>query len=834
MAVDELIGQLSLTDKTTLLTGRTAWKTWPLAKIGLREIVFSDGPVGVRGTGEIPGEVSDCLPSPTALAACWDPDLARRTGRWFAAQARAHGVDVVLAPVVNLQRSPIGGRHFECLSEDPRLTGDIAAALIGGMQEAGVAACVKHFVGNEVETDRTTYSSHIGERALREVYLAPFEQAVRAGVWCVMAAYNRAAAGGEEAAMVAHRHLLADILKGEWGFAGPVVSDWTAVRETVPPALGGLDLVMPGPHSAWSDGALAEAVLGGEVPESLIDDKVRRLLRLASEVGELGNAASLATAAADAGLPRELAARACVVLANRDDALPVARPELIRSVALIGPNAADTRLLGGGSAVVAVAHQISIADGLAQAFPAATVRYREGVTARVAPPDLDLARASVPGTDTPGVLVEFLDAVGTVTGREVRTAWTGVFGDELPQGTAVIHVATAVRLDEPGEHWLGVGTVGRHRVVIDGTEVSVSAHEVGGEVVIDSSFNVPPAHGRAIAVTDARPVLVEAWVQCIRTQWGPCARAGLQHRTPGIGEDAAIAEACALADDADFVCVVVGTNEETESEGWDRRDLRLPGRQDDLVTAVIARRPDALILVNAGAPVVMDWLDQAHTVVWNWFPGQDAGAALADILTGVTEPAGRLPWTLPDTQEHCPVPRGLPDEHGVVDYVEGVDVGYRGWAKSGFAPARAFGFGLGWTTFEVAACRIVRQGADGIDLGVRIRNTGRRRGTDVIEAYLRPPAGPAGQGRPALWLAGYARVEADPGQWADTIVTVPSRAFQTWQPGDGTAGGRWIVPEGTYTIAIGHNAGDLPVTTQLTYVGTSGWGPSTMTMTVAD
>ena len=788
-----------------------------MPQVGLREMVFSDGPVGVRGTGETPGETSDCLPSPTALAACWDTYLARRTGRWFAAQARAHGVDVVLAPLVNIQRSPVGGRHFECYSEDPELTGDIATAFIEGIQGEGVAACVKHFVGNEVEQDRTTYISKIDERTLREVYLAPFHRAVQAGVWSVMAAYNCVDTGIESSSMVSHHHLLVDVLKKEWGFPGPVVSDWTAVRETVPPALGGLDLVMPGPDSPWSDGKLTQAVRSGQVPEDLLDDKVGRLLWLADKCGELDDGEPLAPKPGDENLPRELAARACVVLTNQDDALPLPHPGNIRSIALIGPNATDTRLLGGGSASVAIAHPVSLNAGLADAFPDAEIITCQGVSSRVIPPELDLSL-----TDPAGIQVEFLDSQGAVISAKHFTSWSGTFTDELPDDMATIpliasiHLTTSVLLDRPGTHWIGVGTVGRHRVLIDSKEVSSSDHEVGGEVLINSSFNVPPAKGAEITVTTPRRVMVEAWVQKIDTQWGPRARAALYYRPPAPSEDESIAEACRIAQETDLPIIVVGTNEETESEGWDRENLTLPGRQDDLVRAVLAVRPDAIILVNAGAPVVMDWLDTARTVIWIWFPGQAAGSAIADILTGLTEPQGHLPWTLPDTHEHCPVPFGQPDENGVIDYTESVHVGYRGWARSGFTPRRPFGFGLGWTTWHISTTRLIAHTDDRVDVAVRVRNTGTRPGSDVIQAYLRPPNDTSHPcERPALWLAGYSWIQAGPGDEMETVMSIPRRAFEVWQPGNGEKPGIWVLPSGTYTLAIGHNALDTPQSVEI-------------------
>src|SRR5207249_2324671 len=246
--IDTLLGKLDLETKVQLLSGADMWSLPALPEIGLRRLVMSDGPVGVRG--EVwEGEPSTNVPSPTALAATWDPDLAHRVGRLLAAEARRKGVDVVLAPTVNLHRSPLGGRHFECFSEDPLLTGRIGTAYVRGLQRHGVGATPKHYVANDSETDRYTLSVRVDERTLREVYLAPFEElVVGAGAWLVMAAYN-----GVNGATMTENGLLADPLKGEWGFDGVVVSDWAATRSTEGAGRAALDLAMPGPSSPWEE-----------------------------------------------------------------------------------------------------------------------------------------------------------------------------------------------------------------------------------------------------------------------------------------------------------------------------------------------------------------------------------------------------------------------------------------------------------------------------------------------------------------------------------------------------------------------------------------------------
>ncbi|MGW7201556.1 glycoside hydrolase family 3 protein, partial [Streptomyces chryseus] len=270
--LDRLLGKLSLGEKVRVLTGASTWRTHAEPAAGLAPMVLSDGPAGVRGEAWDERDTSALLPCASALGALWDEGLVERLGGLLAAEARRKGVDVVLAPTLNLHRSPLGGRHFECFSEDPELTGRTGAALIRGIQAHGIAATAKHYVANEAETERLTVDVRVGERVLREVYLAPFAAAVAAGVRLVMAGYN-----GVNGATMTENALLTEPLKGEWGFDGVVVSDWGAVRGTTASALSGLDLVMPGPGGAWGD-ALVAAVDAGLVPAETLDDKVRRLL----------------------------------------------------------------------------------------------------------------------------------------------------------------------------------------------------------------------------------------------------------------------------------------------------------------------------------------------------------------------------------------------------------------------------------------------------------------------------------------------------------------------------------------------------------------------------
>lgn len=808
-----LVDLLAVEEKAALVVGASMWATHAVERIGLEPVVMSDGPVGVRdpqGRG-----TSAMLPAPSALAATWDVDLAGRTGRLFAAEARRHGVDVVLAPQVNLQRTPVGGRHFECYSEDPHLTAEVAVALVAAAQERGVGMCVKHYVANDSETDRTRYLARVDERTLREVYLAPFERLVAAGAWSVMGAYSGVDDGTVAAPALEHRPLLTGVLKEEWGFDGLVVSDWVATQSVAAAVRGGLDLQMPGPDGPWGDGLL-DAARSGEVDVADLDDKVRRLLRLAHRVGRLPLPGSLrddvpAVPAEDAvPLLRELVARSVVVLKDDAGRVPLADGpdgEPLR-VALLGAHAVEPFFQGGGSSFVVPDRLTYPADALRAALPTGSVvDVVAGSRVLRNPPALDPARCTDPVTGAPGVRLEWLAADGAVRRTETAAAWEGWCADVGPDD-ATLRLTARVRTDEPGTHELGVGTVGAHRVTVDGRVASAGDVVVDEDVILASGHNHPIA--ATLAVEGGGSALLEADLQVVHpVGYDRFVRGALVHRLPGPTAEEELDAAAAAARDADVAVVVVGTTHEVESEGYDRADLALPGNQDALVRRVLAANPRTVVVVNAGAPVLLPWYDDAPAVLWAWLPGQEAGTGLADVLTGVTEPSGRLPWTLPARAGDVPVPHAIP-VRGVVDYAEGLDVGYRAWERrldAGSEPAAPFGHGLGWTTWDHEDAVVLPLDAEeDVVVRVTVRNTGSRPGREVVQVYVSPPAGTAttDPARPVRWLGGFAVVDAAPGERATAEVRVPRRALQTW---DATAGG-WTTPPGTYRLTVSRSVRD--------------------------
>jgi beta-glucosidase len=415
------LAQLSLEEKVRLMTGADIWSLHPMPDIGLRRLVTSDGPAGVRGETWDERSPSANVPSPTALAASWDPVRVERMGRLLASEARRKGVDVLLAPTVNLHRTPYGGRHFECFSEDPELTAVVGTAYVEGLQAEGVAATVKHFVANDSETDRFSVNALVDERVLRELYLTPFERIVAAGVWAVMAAYNQV-----NGTTMTENSMQRDVLKREWGFDGVIMSDWYATRSVAAAGEDLLDLAMPGPESPWTEWLL-EAVQSGKISESAVDGHVLRILRLAARVGALDGLEGATPSArrwSDEELSAELRASSAagMVLIKNDGLLPLTASSL-RQVAVIGPNAATARTLGGGSATVFPAYVVSPLDGLRVTLSDETrmvhaVGVRSSERTEIASKDL----LQLPDGSGPGVEVIFFDADDHELGRQQRQA----------------------------------------------------------------------------------------------------------------------------------------------------------------------------------------------------------------------------------------------------------------------------------------------------------------------------------------------------------------------------------------------------------------------------
>ena len=843
------IGRLSVEQKVRLLTGAGFWALFDEPEAGLRAVVLSDGPAGVRGQSWDERDSSANVPSATGLAATWDPARIEAIGALLAREARRKGVDVLLAPTVNLHRTPYGGRGFECFSEDPLLTARIGAAYVRGLQRHGVGACVKHFVGNDSETQRMTVDVHIDERTLREMYLAPFEAICReARAWSVMAAYN-----GVNGSTMTESPLLRDILHREWGYDGLVVSDWTAARSTEATAEAALDLAMPGPASRfgpWGD-PLTEAVRNGKVDEALIDDKVLRILRLAARVGALTDAADAGDAADAADAPGALgvpgapgvpppavptgadapdslavaeelraAAAAGFVLARNDGLLPlswsvttqagISRPVRI---AMIGPNAEVARTMGGGSATVYPPYTVAPLEGLRAA--GLHVTHAAGVYADSRVPAARAPWLLRPDRSGPGAEVRFYGESGELISSELRDGatflWMNGYGPAVgAERVARLEIRCVIRATVAGTYRLGVSGLGRYRLLADGAELFDTTLALPEDTDIALSIMTPPQELASVRLAEGQAVTAVLEHEVASSHLGRFMTfLQVNLEPPHSTDEVEIAAAAALAASSDVAVVVVGTTAEVESEGFDRASLALPGGQDELVRRVAAANPRTVVVVNSGAPVLLPWADDVAAVLLSWFPGQEFGSALADVLMGETEPGGRLPMTWPATEEGLPSPRPA---DGVLTYAEGLFIGYRGYDRDGRTPLFPFGHGTGYTTWAYESITVDcdapgARGPGAVSACVGVRNTGSRRGREVVQVYASRPG--SAVERPAKWLAGFAAVDADPGETVTVGILIPERGFQHWD------GRSWATEPGTFTLSAGSSSAALPLTASL-------------------
>ena len=777
-----LVGALDLETKVRLLTGETFFTLHGEPSIGLSPMAFSDGPTGVRGV-EFGAVTASLLPNATLLAAAWSEETAREVGTLLAEEAERQHIHVVLGPTINLHRSPLGGRLFEAYSEDPLLTGRLAAAYVRGLQDRGIGACLKHLAANESETERHTVNSVVDERTLRELYLLPFEIAVAdADPWSVMAAYNDV----NGVAATEHDEINNGILKQEWGWPGLLMSDWFATKSAAAAANGGLDLVMPSLHSPWGD-ALVAAVEGGEVAIEVIDDHVSRLLRLARRVGALGEPRAWPVEVVEPDSPprREqltrLAASGMTVLRNRG-ALPL---EAGVRVALIGRHAIETTCMGGGSAQVRAPHQVSIADGLAARL-GDRVTVTDGVNVRSRPRAARPGFLTDPVTGAPGVRMRAYSTTGALLDDALKDENVALYGmGDAFEPLARVELRAIVPAGAMRVGVLGIGEwtlrVGPHEAA---ASLAATTDDVGEAVLR------PPGWSTDVLLDGPTEIVAEV----VPTHSGGHGALGLIAEPTPTTDESAISAAAAAAAGADLAVVVVGLTEEQETETVDKTTLALPGRQDELVSAVAATGSRTIVVVNAATPVLMPWLDDVDAVVWAGIPGQEGGHAVAAALTNDIEPAGRLVTSFPAEDGAAPA-WGVSPTAGVLAYNEGPFIGYRGYA-AGLAkePAFWFGHGLGYGEWDYAPASVA-----GRTVTLDITNTASLGSREVVQVYYDPM-----QEAHPVRLVGWSAVSVEAGTTATVRVSCDDRMWRTWD----ARAGRWRVLSGG-ALLVARGLGDV-------------------------
>jgi beta-glucosidase len=803
---DALLAKLTLEQKIKLIGGVDSMFTFAMPEIGLPRLKMSDGPVGVRVWGP-----SIAYAGGIGLAASWDPALARKVGEGLGQDARARGVHFLLGPGVDIYRSPLNGRNFEYFGEDPYLGGQIAVGYIEGLQSQRVSATIKHYDANNSEYDRHGTNSIIDQRTLREIYLPIYEAAVKqAHVGAFMDSYNLI--NGEHATQ--NKFLNIDVLRKDWGFRGIMMSDWGATYDGVAAANSGLDLEMPSARF-MNARTLLPAIKAGKVSEATIDEKVRRILRIAIRFGWLDheqedlslplyNPDSVATAL-------HSAKESMVLLKNEGHLLPLDLSK-VHTIALIGPDAFPAQASAGGSGHVTAIAPVSFLEGLTRSLPHTKILWNSGVkelSDLLSSRGFFRRRSSNFSTDAqgahPGLTQEEFDS-GTFTGKPDRVqvvpavqSWGGI------QYAPPSHKKLAVR-------WTGYYTPkssGPQEFIVGSIARDAYQLFVNGKQVLEGlpGRGEPQSAEINLAVGQAVPVRLDYMPEATRIRIGFNALPAADMLDPNAKKVAAL---------ADVVVLAVGFDSHTEGEGHDRT-YALPPGQEDLIKAVTAANPHTVVVLTSGGSVATsDWLGHVPAFIEAWYGGSEAGTALADVLTGRTNPSGKLPITWWKRVEDNPTWNNYYESPGSPDvyYREGVFLGYRAYGHNGQpAPLFPFGFGLSYTTFAFSNLSVSPRTASPngpITVSFDVRNTGHRAGSEVAEVYVSNPS--ATVPRPEIELKGFERVTLNPGETRHVSVKLDKRSLAHW---DVKSSG-WKVDPGTFEVSVGDSSENLPLKEKFT------------------
>ena len=810
--VESLLEQLSLEEKIALLSGQDSWNTAAIERLGIPALTMTDGPHGVR-TQPDPGRIhspATAFPSGVSMAASWDPALIEKAAQALALETLALGCDILLGPCVNIVRVPLAGRNFESYAEDPYLAGQIGSAWVRGLQSQGVGASLKHFAANNQEFERMRGSSELDERTLREIYLPAFETIVKeAQPWTVMCSYNRI--NGVYASQ--NHYLLTEILRDEWGFYGAVVSDWRANHTIVESVAGGLDLEMPGPARYYGD-LLVEAVLTWQIEPEVIDQAARRVLRMVARAGRLEPGSKRPSGEvntpAHQALARQVAEEAATLLKNEAGLLPI-EPETIRSLAVIGPNAATGGISGGGSSSVEPPYWITPLEGLQELIgEQVTLEYEPGCD------NLDLSDLdSLPvlskllvhtESGQPGLTGEYFnnpnlngDPLKTQLEQRLNFTWFKAPPFEALGEDYAIRYSGLLRVPNSGRHTLSVGQSGSLRIYLDDRLLL----ENKAEFDPDSSSHVAGNASASCELVAGQDYKLR--VEFTRLRLGPIThlRVGFAY-TPDPAQDERLAKAVELARRSPVALVFAGMGESFESEGGDRPHMDLPGGQNELIQAVAEANPNTVVVLNAGSPVHMPWINQVKAVLLAYYPGLEGGRAVARLLTGQVNPSGKLPVSFPHRLEDTPAYLYYPGQRQVF-YGEGIFVGYRYYDTREVPVLFPFGHGLSYTSFEYSQLELPAQARIGetVVVSLQVSNTGVRPGAEVVQLYVGDPQ--SSLPRPAKELKGFRKVVLQPGESQTLSFRLNNRAFAFYDP----LRKDWLVEPGMFEILVGSSSADL-------------------------
>jgi len=816
--IDALINAMTLDEKLTLLHGvgffgtparclGSAGYMAGVERLGIPGMCLSDGPAGVRVS-----ESATAMSAPVSLAATFDPDIAFQYGQVIGREGRALGQDVLLSPMVNLVRVPYAGRNFETMGEDPFLAGEMMHQEVSGIQSEGLIATIKHYVANNQENNRGGVSANVDEQTLHEMYLPGFEAAIDAGSGAVMCAYNRV--NGTYACENAYT--LNDVLRGQWGFDGWVMTDWFANHPSGIYALqAGLDMEMPGAVAFGN--SLRQAVIDGVIPESLVDQAVYRILTQMDRFGLLEGASPdggtptvpprpTIDVEADAAVTREVATAGAVLLKNDGKTLPLKNDDL-RSLVVVGPTARSLLVGGGGSARVIgfTDREISPLDALIElAGPKANITYMPGIDLDGVPVPTEVLSPEGGAPGDQGLLRTNPDGTTTI---DPEINFTDSLGNSFPPGSGAYVWTGMIDIPTDGEYEIKLQTAGTgfsffgpsSGVQIDGETVVSAGGFFGGPLIPttdgltnNSSLVSLTAGEHTITVTGVRSTTEPLQ---IRLAW----------ITPEYRQETFDAAVTAAAEAR--AVIVFGYNE--GSEGVDRPSLALPGKQDELIQAVTGANPRSIVVLNTGDPVAMPWIDSAAAVLEMWYPGQEGGWATADLLLGNANPGGKLPVTFPVSDDDTQV-AGHPDMYPGVDneeyYSEGVFVGYRWYDAQNIEPLFPFGHGLSYTKFKYSKLSVSPANDGGFDVSFRVHNVGNYAGDEVAQVYIGSSSQiPAGVQMAEKALVAFKRISLKNGEWQNVSLHISPRQLSYWS----VDSDEWIVAGGTREIFVGASSRDI-------------------------
>jgi beta-glucosidase len=807
--IEELLSQMTLAEKISMLSGKDSWNTMPIERLGIPALTVTDGPNGVRAPSDRAGRTAGpttAFPTGSAMGATWDPDLIHEAAAAMAEETLGMDCDILLGPCVNIVRTPLAGRNFETYAEDPYLAGRIGAAWVKGLQSKRVGASLKHFALNNQEINRMRGSSEVDERTMREIYLPAFETIVKeAQPWTVMTSYNKV--NGAYASE--NPELLKGILEEEWGFEGAVISDWTANHSTIDSKNAGLDIEMPGPAKYYGP-LLREAVKNWQVPEAEIDESVRRILRILFRSGRMdgaGRPGGSVNTPEHQETARRVAEAAITLLKNDGGLLPLNK-ENIRSLAVIGPNA-EVNLSGGwGSSQVEPPYNVGALEAIRAALgDNVQVSFAMGADNRIYPPVMKADFFRQPGSDAPGLRAYFYnnaDFSGEPALERVETNydnwWWGSPSNEISPETFSVKWAGSLRVPKSGTYNLMLGNTETCRIYIDGRLVLENAKgAVSAEALENDPFSI--AAGAPVDLEAGRSY--EFGMEFIKTSEEHFSLMRLMCIEPQPEGDP-IEQAVALARSADAVVIVGGLPDGFETEGNDRPNMDLPGPQTELIRAVVQANPKTAVVLYAGAPVSMPWIHQVPAVLLAYYPGQEGGRAISNVLFGEVNPSGKLPVTFPARLEDNPSYLNYPGDREV-HYGERIFVGYRYYDARKVEPLFPFGHGLSYTTFEYGQLEIPAEVAwgDRVTVSVTVTNTGQRAGKEVVQIYVSDPE--SSLARPPKELKRFEKVSLRPGERKTVTFELDDRALAFYDPYKGY----WVLEPGRFEVLAGSSSRDI-------------------------